>query len=67
MGTYEQDTERARRLAKAASAAIYIPNNDRIWDMTSDGRRELAQNAALASIAQTLIVLTDVLESALLH
>jgi hypothetical protein len=67
MGTYEQDTERARRLANAASAAIWIPNNDQIWDMSSAGREELAKTAALASIAQTLIVLTDVLESALLH
>jgi hypothetical protein len=67
MSSYEQDTERARRLANAANAAIFIPDNDRIWDMSSDGRREFAQTAALASIAQSLVVLTDVIESSLLH
>ena len=67
MSAYIDDMARARRLAAAASQAIWIPNNDQIWDMSSDGREELAKTAALASIAQTLIVLTDVLESALLH
>jgi len=67
MSIYEQDIARARRLANASSAAIYIPDNDTIWDMSSDGRREFAETAALASIAQSLIVLTDVLESSMLH
>lgn len=67
MSSYEQDTERARRLANAANYAVYIPTKERIWDMYSDDRQKFAETAALVSIAQSLVVLTDVLESSMLH